>query len=138
MVSPPHWLSTFANSVAAHIYSFDDLSPLGCHFQKVDHVWEVTVFASHTEIVGGSRDGRILQSSFTVDIQKILDEFSHVESVTWQSQTIDRQDELGAHLAIEGRHEDKNIWLRVIAKAPQKFGAGRRVIAHQRKTEDLW
>ena len=138
MAAPPDWLSSFANAVAAHIHSHDVLSPLGCHFQNVDHVWEVTVFASHTEIVGGSQDGRVTQSCFNVDIKKILEQFAYVDVVAWQTQELGSHDELGPHVAVEGIVDDKQVWLRITASAPARFSAGRRALVNQQKLEELW
>ncbi len=138
MVAPPHWLSAFANSVATHIHSVDLLSPLGCHFQNVDEVWEVTVFASRTEIVGGPEDGRMSDSGFNVDVKNIIEQFSQVESISWQTQPLGLHDELGAHLAIEGLIDNKQVWLRVTAAAPRRFAVGRRALVNQQKLEELW
>ena len=138
MVAPPHWLSTFANSVASCIHSHEILSPLGCHFQFVDNIWEVTIFASHTEIVGGANDGQISQSCFNVDMKEVIEQFSYIDTISWQTQSLGPDDELGCHLSVEGLCEEKQVWLRITALAPAQFGAGRQALVNQKKLEDLW
>jgi hypothetical protein len=138
MASPPDWLSMFVNAVAANIHSHDVLSPLGCHFQLVKNVWEITVFASRTEIVGGSEDGRSCHSSFDVDIKAVADLMTHVDGISWQTQPLDKFDELGAHLAVEGQYEDKQIWLRITSTSPERFDPGRRAMVNQQQFEEIW
>ena len=138
MASPPDWLSNLVNALAAHIHSHDVLAPLGCHFQFVNNVWETTLFASRTEIVGGSEDGRSRNSSFDVDVKSVIELFSNVEKIAWQAQPLDQFDELGAHVAIEGLYEGKQVWLRITATSPERFEAGRRAFVNQHQFEEIW
>lgn len=138
MVSPPDWLSQFVNAVTGNIHAHDLLSPLGCHFHEVKGVWEVTVFASRTEIIGGSEDGRLQHSSFNVNVAQLLTLFTKVDAVEWQSQPLGQFDELGAHLSIEGVHLTHRIWLRITATAPERFEAGRRADVNLREFEEIW
>ncbi len=138
MVSPPSWLSNFVDSVTSNIHAYDVLSPLGCHYQQVKDIWEVTVFASRTEIVGGPQDGLTCHASFNVDISGILQCFSEVGTISWQSQSLGSDDELGAHLAVEGICDNKQIWLRITSTAPERFGVGRRAVVNQQQIEEMW
>jgi hypothetical protein len=138
MVSPPDWLSRLANAVTANFRSYDTLSPVGCHFQLVHNIWEVTLFASRTEIVGGAQDGSTCDSSFSVDVMNLVDQFTTVDSVSWQTQSLGQRDELGSHLAIEGTYDDNQVWLRITAEAPERFGVGRRANVNQQQIEEIW
>jgi len=138
MVSPPDWLSLFVNAATLNLHSYDVLSPLGCHFQQVKGIWEVTLFASRTEIVGGSEDGGTSHSPFDVDLKSVLGLFSRVDAICWQTQPLGRNDELGAHLSIEGLYEDKQVWLRITSTAPERFEAGRRAIVNLHQFEETW
>ena len=138
MASPPSWLSSFVEAVTSSIRSSDALSPLGCHFQQVDCIWEITVFASRTEIIGGSEDGRMRNSPFSVDVKLVQEAFSSVETIAWQAQRLGHRDDLGPHLAIEGRFDDKPVWLRITSTAPERFGPGRRALVNQPGFEDIW
>lgn len=138
MVSPPDWLSRLANAVTANFRSYDTLSPIGCHFQQVHDLWEVTLFASRTEIVGGPQDGSTSNASFSVDIRSLMDVFNTIETVSWQSQPLGQRDELGSHIAIEGTYDDNQVWLRITAEAPERFGVGRRANVNQKHIEEIW
>lgn len=138
MVSPPDWLLQFVNAVSQSIHAHDLLSPLGCHFHEAGDVWEVTVFASRTEIIGGSEDGRSQHSCFNVNVSGLLPLFSRVDAIEWQAHPLGRFDELGAHLAIEGLCSDRKVWLRITASAPERFEAGRRASVNRRELEEIW
>ena len=138
MVSPPDWLSQFANAVTPNIHSFDILSPLGCHFLQVHDIWEITLFASRTEVVGGPQDGMNSHANISVDVKSLLDVFSSIEAISWQSQPLGDRDELGAHLSVEGTYEDHRVWLRITAVAPEMFGVGRRAFVNQQQIEEIW
>ena len=68
------------NKVAVQMHAMDILAPLGCHhyFNKSRKQWEVTLFASSTETVGGKFDGQISSSKFTVNLAKLQEVFSDV------------------------------------------------------------
>lgn len=132
------WLQELADAVAAQMNLIKDPCPIGCHFCEVDGMWEVSLFASSTEIVGGSNDGKCKQSPFIMNVATILPLFDSVESVQWQSQPVDRKDELGAHLAIEGTVEGHPVSLRVLAKAPRRFASGRQVRVHENAVVRRW
>jgi hypothetical protein len=138
MVSPPDWLASLVNAVAANIHSHDVLSPLGCHFQYVQNVWEITLFASRTEIVGGPNDGLLCNSGFNVDISALLKLITSVDAISWQTQSLDENDELGSHLSLDGTFANKKIWLRITSVAPERFGVGRRSLVNQDQIEEIW
>jgi hypothetical protein len=138
MASPLTWMSDFINHVSASIQPHDDLAPLGCHFQQFNDVWEITLFASGTELIGGPLDGKLTNSHFSVDVKHLLDAFSAVESIAWQAHRMGQDDELGPHVAVEGTVADKTVWLRVTSTAPKQFGPGRHYFANDQSMKDLW
>lgn len=138
MVVPPEWMTRFVNAVTECIYPHDVLSPLGCHYQQSNGVWEITLFASKTEIVGGPQDGLSYNSGFNIEVLALGKIFSQVETVSWQSQKLGPTDELGAHLSIEGIYDFKQVWLRITSNAPDRFEIGRRALINQEKIEELW
>jgi hypothetical protein len=138
MVAPPHWLKVLGDRVASAIYPIDILPPLGCHYQLVDGVWEVTLFASQTEVIGGPRDGSRTPSRFHLDIKALLELFDEVHGCSWQSMTVDEADDLGAHVSVEGLYEQHHVWLRLPARAPECFDPGRHAIVHERQWKEIW
>lgn len=135
---PPAWLAELANHVTAVIRPADVMSPLGCHYQFVDGVWEVTIFASMTEIVGGERDGLRFPSRFSIDLQALLLLFDEVATAEWQVLPLGPEDDLGAHLSIEGTYGEQPVWLRIPAQAPQRFEIGRYANVYEMRFVDMW
>ena len=140
MTSPPSWLAKLTHRIASEIAPGDLMAPLGCHYyhEPLADQWEITLFASSTEIVGGEFDGNSHPSKFTVDIAALMKCFDVVERIHWQNLPIGEDDDLGQHLSIEGQFDDYNVWLRILATAPAQFSHGRRLSIYERKLEDLW
>ncbi len=137
-MTPPAWLQQFADRVSEQIRAVDVLAPLGCHFFESPDQWEITLFVSATEILGGPQDGRRRVSRFFVDVQGVCNTFDHVESVTWQAQGLGAEDDLGPHLSVEGIFRGQAIWLRIPALTPRAFEPGRVADVHQRTWEEIW
>jgi hypothetical protein len=138
MPAPPEWLQKFADAVALQMNPIDLLAPVGCHFCLVEDTWEITLFASSTQIVGGKRDGVLRHSRFNVDVRAVMDLFSNVWNMTWQPIPVAADDDLGPHLSIEGSHAEFSVWLRILARAPKRFDPGRRAIVYDATWEENW
>src|SRR5687768_15607754 len=119
MSAPPLWLSRLADEVGQTIVPADWLSPLGCHYHRAGEIWEVTLFASLTEVIGGDKDGAIVRSRFSVDLIRLYAIFTEVDTFHWQALPLGAQDELGPHVAVEGRYGAERVWLRVLARPPR-------------------
>ncbi len=138
MPAPPTWLTKLANEIAAHLEPIESLSPVGCHYHQGESGWEITVFASKTEVVGGPHDGGLYESRFRIDLKQLASVFSEINEIHWQAQGLGREDELGAHLSIEGTYENEPVWVRIPAKAPSRFEPGRQMHIHHRRWKEVW
>ena len=138
IMTVPSWLRELADAVAAQIAPADLLAPLGCHYCEVDGHWEISIFASSTEVVGGSRDGRRRQSKFTLNLMKVLGLLEEIKSCYWQNRAVNRSDELGAHFAVEARYCGHPVCLRVLADTPRRFAPGRQARVHENSIIDMW
>ncbi len=138
MNEPPDWLQSLADEVANLFHAVDILAPLGCHYCQIDGTWEITLFASRTEIVGGAADGRHRTSRFHMDLKSLMGLFDEVESAYWQAQGLGAEDDLGPHLGVEGMYAGRRVWLRIPSQAPRRFPAGRHAFVHQESWEELW
>ena len=138
MTPPPDWLATLANEVAALIEPIGNMGPIGCHHHLGPAGWEITVFAATTEVVGGPHDGRIFASKFEVDLQALIGVFSSVTAMRWQAQGLGGEDELGAHLSIEGLYGGEPVNVRIPAVAPDRFEPGRKMLVHRQSWLETW
>jgi hypothetical protein len=138
MNQPPDWMQSLADEAGALIHPVDLLAPLGCHYCEVNGVWEITLFASQTEILGGPLDGGLRASRFHVDLAELIVLFDEVSSAYWQALGLGEEDDLGPHVGIEGRYAGHDVWLRILANAPKRFPPGRVAHVQQGTWEELW
>jgi hypothetical protein len=127
-----------ANAIAEILEPVDLLSPIGCHFHREDDIWEVTLFASHTEVVGGERDGARVRSRFCLNLLRVQEVFAQVQSLHWQAHGLGAQDDLGPHVSLEGIYAGQRVWLRILAQPPRSFPSGRRANVYDLAWEDVW
>jgi hypothetical protein len=134
------WISDLVRSVLDEILPIDTMSPIGCHYFYNDdsRQHEVTLFASKTEIIGGSDDGAHHDSRFCLDLNGVARLFERIADFRWQTSPADEQDDLGAHVSCEGSYKGNPVWLRILASAPAHFEHGRTFNVHTFEVEDLW
>lgn len=140
MTQPPIWLAETADRIAMQIHGAEALAPIGCHYyhDELSNLWEVTLFVSSTETVGGELDGKFTASRFSVELLGLAAIFSKVQRFSWQAVSMGEEDDLGPHLAVEGRVGEHKIWLRIVADAPKQFPAGRIADVYAMRFHDCW
>ena len=138
MSEPAVWLRALADVVAKAIEPLGPTAPLGCHYVQVEGVWEVSLFSESTEVLGGPEDGTIKQSRFAVRVTDILDVFQSISSCTWQAHSAGPDDDLGAHLAIEGTYKGRMVWLRILGQAPRQFPPRQVSPVAKLVNDDVW
>lgn len=137
---PPTWLRWFANDAARGILSDASQAPIGCHFfhDSDRNVWEVTLFVSLTEVVGGPQDGTTLPSQVQLDIVQVMQTFDEIPQTYWQSDPVREDDELGQHVSFEGTARGHDVWLRILRRPPVWTEPGRLLHASSGQLENLW
>jgi hypothetical protein len=114
------------------------MAPIGCHYYCTENTWEISLFVSSTQIVGGQRDGEVRRSRFCLDIDAVRKLFTEVHGVAWQAQVLASDDELGPHIEVHGNFADNDVKLRILAFPPKRFASGRRAIVYERAWEETW
>src|SRR5579863_3928411 len=102
MSLPPGWLKELADATALLMMPADVMAPIGCHYCCVDDTWEISLFVSSTEIVGGERDGDVRRSRFCLDVEAVKKLLDEVHGISWQAQSLASDDELGPHVELCG------------------------------------
>lgn len=138
MANPPKWILNLANSVTSFLQPLEPMPPLGCHYHQCESEWEISIFPSQTEIVGGPEDGRQIDARFQIDILAVTGLFSRIDEMTWQSKSVDEQDQLGSHIAIGGLIEGEQVSIRMLKSAPACFDPGRKAMFHHGRLVDTW
>jgi hypothetical protein len=79
------------------------------------------------EIVGGAQDGAVIVPGFSLDMQGLISAFEKVAVFHWRSQSFGPHDNLGPHVSIEGVYQGHEVWLQVLAEAPEDEEPGFKV-----------
>jgi len=137
---PPAWLRWFSNDAARGIIADEYHAPIGCHFYLDSETseWEVTIFVSATEVVGGPMDGRNLPLQVQLNIVHVISLFDETPTVYWQSDSVADDDELAQHISFEGKARGHKLWLRILKESPEGTGPGRLLHAQSGEIEVLW
>ncbi len=140
MASPPAWLRSFANDAARAILDTSEHAPIGCHYHCAHErdEWEVTVFISDTEVVGGARDGTLVPYPIQLDVSQAIELFDEIPKIHWETGAIREDEDLVQHMSFEGSVRGHYVWLRILAQAPRQAGPGRLLHASTGELEDLW
>lgn len=123
MATTPEWLVEFVDRVAAEALSLKSQGDLSCHLfrnsSRAGDEWEVTLFPDASEMAGQVRFS--WQFVFSIDVAGILSQFTTVSSCRWQTESVGDDDDLGAHLSIEGSSAGHAIWLRILSVQPRRL-----------------
>ena len=114
----PQWMETFVDRILAGMTHLGVETPFGGHvFQNIDGEWEVTLF-QNSEISDRLEGIEGLQGAMSVNVFDLVDIFENVSSCRWQSAPVGWDDDLGAHMSIEGTYHGEAVWLRITARIP--------------------
>src|SRR2546427_4159304 len=64
----PKWLKSLVDEVGANIEAHDPSGPLTFLYGEDAGTWEVTVYLTPVELVGGAVDGEIVSPGFSLDL----------------------------------------------------------------------
>lgn len=117
----PPAIKHFVDTVCQAIDTFSDSVEIGCHVNHDSEVCELSVFPLTQEIVGGPDDGRQLKPAFSLDVMPVVLAFEQVNSVRWQNAPFADDDELGNHIVVEGEIDGQQVWVNMLAQAPDRF-----------------
>ena len=138
-MSPPlQWIEDLVSETCRTITLIDANAPVGCHHCLAGDVHEISIFVSSTEIVGGPYDGKQIAARFIVDVIELLKILDAVDSFTWQPQTVDETDDVGANLAVSGVYEGNLVWIRILSETPSRFLPGRIYETSDDHTLNAW
>ena len=76
---------------------------------------------------GGAEDRAVIVPDFSLHVQELISSFEKVTNVCWCSHSFGPHDTRGAHVSIEGVYEGHEVWLQVLAEAPEDEEPGFKV-----------
>ena len=125
------WLDLLNDAVTGCIEADSPMGPLGLRYQEEEGFWEVLVYPTPVELVGGAHDGEVVVPGFRLDLQRLRQEFESVVAFGWNALGLNWPE--GPHVSIEGVFRGREVYLQVLAYAPADAEPGLKVDATRRR-----
>src|SRR5262249_19451653 len=81
------------------------MGPLGYRYLAQGDPWELMVYPTPVELVGGADDGAVVNPGFSLDLQALLAHFDRVEAFQWYPIGLGPYDTEGPCVSIEGLYQ---------------------------------
>jgi hypothetical protein len=117
----PDWLEVLLDLVTDCIEVESLAGPLGVRWGQDEDAWEVTIYPMPVELVGGASDGELVAPGFTLDLERLRTAFTRLDSFGWNALGLGQD---GPCIKLEGDFMAHELFLRVLAQAPQDEGPG--------------
>jgi hypothetical protein len=114
--SSPVWLEDLVEHVAMNMEADSVQWQLGYRYGEEAGFWEVIVYPTPIELIGGAVDGEVVTPGFTVDLDGLRSGFDRIVDFCWSALGLTKSE--GPYLAIEGKFQGHDLFLRILAYAP--------------------
>jgi hypothetical protein len=121
---PAVWLRGLVEAVAGCIEADSAMGPLGYRYGEEDDLWQIDLYPTPVELLGGAVDGEVVDPGFTLDIEQFRGLFDRIDALAWQSLGFPFGE--GPQMAVEGVYRGHHVFVQVLAYAPDDEEAGRR------------
>lgn len=111
------WLDGLLQAVSACVEVTSAMGPLGYRYREEDGFWEIWIFPTPVELVGGAHDGAVVAPDFSLDLEEPRSFFESVEALGWHALGLNWSE--GPHVYVEGVYEGHEVYLKVLAQAPE-------------------
>src|SRR5438552_16990427 len=115
---PPVWMEALAATVAECLHAHSPMGPLGFRYREEDGVWDLIVYPTPVELVGGAQEATVVLPGFSLDLYVFLSAFERLTALDWCAQGFGPSDSDGPCVSLEGRYQGHEVWLRVLAEPP--------------------
>jgi hypothetical protein len=126
MSDTPQWLEALVEVVTDAMTGHSVPGPVGFRYREEDGCWELLVYQLPVELLGGQHDGEVVFSGYWLDLEVVRSAFTRVDAVSWQAHSMSDQDE-GPYVSMEGEYAGHEVWLRILAFAPDDEEPGMKV-----------
>jgi hypothetical protein len=124
----PDWMKILLDLVTDCIEVGSPAGPLGVRWGQDEDTWEVTIYLMPVELVGGAADGELVTPGFTLDLERLRTAFTRLDEFGWNALGLGQD---GPCIQMEGTFMDHELFLRVLAQAPQDEGPGAKLSMRQ-------
>lgn len=123
------WLEDLIATIGDCLTAHSPMGPLGWYAYEEGSMTELVIYPKAVMFVGGEMDGELGVPGFSFDVQTLLTSLERVDAVQWNSQGMGPHDEEGARLSIEGIYQGHDVWIRILAEAPEDEEPGMEIDA---------
>jgi hypothetical protein len=116
------WLVNLQDAVAACVEAESPMGPLGLSYGEEDGFWEIAIYPTPVELVGGADDGAVVTPGFSLDLEQLRSAFDSIAAIGWNALGLNYSE--GPHVYVEGVYEGRDIFLQVLAYAPEDEDPG--------------
>jgi hypothetical protein len=133
-VEDEDWLNTLLEAVGGCLEADSPLGPLGQRYREAEGLWEVWLYPTPVELVGGQHDGEVVVPGFSLDLEQLRERFDTVVALNWNALGLTYPE--GPHVAIEGVFLGREVYLQVLAYAPEGEEPGLKLDVTRRRRRD--
>ena len=135
MSQPPIWMESLVDIVSECIEPHNTMGPMGFRYELDEDLWVVIVYPSPIELIGESLDGTIVAPGFSLDLEQLRSAFEQLDEARWNAHSFGPYDLDGPHISIEGIYQKHNVWLQVLAEAPDDAEPGMKLDTTGKRVE---
>ena len=128
----PEWVYALAEAVAGNMTADGAPGPLGFLYREEEGSWELVIYPKPVELVGGAEDGEIVAPGFSLDLEGLRSLFERVDDFSWQALGFPQSE--GPHVSIEGVYDGREVYMQILAYAPDDEEPGMRFDTSGRKS----
>lgn len=111
------WLDELHDAVSACVEADSPMGPMGLRYREEDGLWDVWIYPTPVELVGGADDGEVVVPGFALDLDGLRAAFESVAAFGWNALGLIHPE--GPHVYVEGVFEGREVYLQVLAYAPE-------------------
>ena len=124
------WLDDLLEAVAGCAEAGSPMGPLGLRHREEEGFWEVWIYPTPVELVGGAHDGAVVAPDFCLDLERLRSTFEVVADFGWNALGLHCPE--GPYVHVEGVYRGREVYLQVLAQAPHDEEPGLKLDATRR------
>jgi len=125
------WLNLLDDAVSSCVEADSPMGPLGLRYWEEEGFWDIWVYPTPVELVGGAHDGTVVVPGFQLDLEQLRQEFDSITEFGWNSLGLNWPE--GPHVYVEGVFQGREVYLQVLAYAPEDEAPGLKLDATRRR-----
>jgi hypothetical protein len=110
------WLQVLHDIVDDCIEVDGAAGPLAVRWGQDGNCWQVAIYPTPVELVGGAEDGEVVVPGFTLDLERLRGAFTRLDGFGWNALGLHEPE--GPYVYLEGDFLGHEVFLRILAQAP--------------------